>query len=266
MAVSTNKGYELIATGAENNNWGNVLNASVFNYLDANLGGALFKSLASSNVTLTATEARNAIIVLSGVLSANVQVTSACVGFYFVDNQCTGNFTVTITNGVAGVVVPKGRSALIATVTQGVKVAATATFPTGTAMTFYQTAAPTGWTKSVAVDDAAIRIVSGTAGTTGGSLAFSSAFTSRFLIQSEIPNYTVNSSIGGDHQHAYESPQTATSVDGAGVTSVWSAARSAAVTGVGGSHFHNIQINGGISQTAMNFNVLYANMIIATKD
>jgi len=51
-------------------------------------------------------------------------------------------------------------------------------FPSGTAMLFVQTTAPTGWTKSVTHNDKALRIVSGTVGS-GGSVAFSSAFTSR---------------------------------------------------------------------------------------
>jgi hypothetical protein len=45
-------------------------------------------------------------------------------------------------------------------------------------MLFVQTSAPTGWTKSTAHDNKALRIVSGTAGT-GGSVAFTTAFASQ---------------------------------------------------------------------------------------
>jgi microcystin-dependent protein len=48
-------------------------------------------------------------------------------------------------------------------------------FPTGTAMLFQQTSAPTGWTKSTTHDDKALRVVSGTA-SSGGTAAFSTAF------------------------------------------------------------------------------------------
>ena len=50
--------------------------------------------------------------------------------------------------------------------------------PSGTVMLFIQTTAPTGWTKSVAHDNKALRIVSGTA-SSGGSVAFTTAFTSQ---------------------------------------------------------------------------------------
>ena len=51
--------------------------------------------------------------------------------------------------------------------------------PAGTTTTFYQTAAPAGWTQITTVNDATVRIVSGTGGTTGGSTNFSSTFVSQ---------------------------------------------------------------------------------------
>lgn len=47
-------------------------------------------------------------------------------------------------------------------------------FPSGTAMLFQQTSAPTGWTKSTTHNDKALRVVNGTVGT-GGTTAFSTA-------------------------------------------------------------------------------------------
>lgn len=44
----------------------------------------------------------------------------------------------------------------------------------GTVMLFYQAAAPTGWTKSTAHNDKALRVVSGTGGGSGGTHALSS--------------------------------------------------------------------------------------------
>lgn len=50
-------------------------------------------------------------------------------------------------------------------------------FPSGTQMLFHQAAAPTGWTKVTSVNDATLRVVSGTTGGgTGGSIAFSTLF------------------------------------------------------------------------------------------
>ena len=53
--------------------------------------------------------------------------------------------------------------------------------PIGTKMVFFQAAAPTGWAKvtDAQLDEAAIRIVTGTGGGFGGSAAFSTAFASR---------------------------------------------------------------------------------------
>jgi len=51
-------------------------------------------------------------------------------------------------------------------------------FASGTVLIFQQTAAPTGWTKITTNDNAALRVVSGTAGT-GGTVAFTTAFASQ---------------------------------------------------------------------------------------
>ena len=50
--------------------------------------------------------------------------------------------------------------------------------PSGTAMLFQQTAAPTGWTKVTTYSNHAVRIVNGSV-TTGGSVAFTTAFASQ---------------------------------------------------------------------------------------
>ena len=49
-------------------------------------------------------------------------------------------------------------------------------FPAGTKTVFNQTNAPTGWTKDVSFDNAALRVVSGTA-STGGTEDFTNVFT-----------------------------------------------------------------------------------------
>jgi len=51
-------------------------------------------------------------------------------------------------------------------------------FASGTRITFNQTAAPTGWTKDTSNNNAALRVVSGSV-TTGGSVNFTTAFTSQ---------------------------------------------------------------------------------------
>jgi hypothetical protein len=53
--------------------------------------------------------------------------------------------------------------------------------PSGSVLLFYQASAPTGWTQvtTAGLDDSALRIVTGTGGTTGGSVAFTTAFASQ---------------------------------------------------------------------------------------
>lgn len=127
MATTPNKGYELIATGAEVGNWGVVLNNDVFTVVDSNLGGVTSLTLSSSNVILSASESKNFILRLTGTISANIQITTSCVGFFVVENLTSGSFSVTITNGVSGVTVAQNiRALMIATAANGVRIAANA--------------------------------------------------------------------------------------------------------------------------------------------
>lgn len=66
----------------------------------------------------------------------------------------------------------------------------TTVIPSGTVMVFYQTAAPTGWTKLTTHNDKALRVVSGSGGGSGGSRALSSSDTGdHTLIISELPSH-----------------------------------------------------------------------------
>jgi len=76
--------------------------------------------------------------------------------------------------------------------------AAAAAFDSGTLMLFQQTAAPTGWTKSTTHNNKALRIVSGTAGT-GGTVAFTTAFTSQGVSISGTSGSTSAGGTVGDH-------------------------------------------------------------------
>ena len=67
--------------------------------------------------------------------------------------------------------------------------------PTGTKMTFQQTAAPTGFTKATTYNDYSMRIVSG-AVSTGGSVAFSTAFASQSVTGS-ISSVSVTGTVDG---------------------------------------------------------------------
>ena len=78
--------------------------------------------------------------------------------------------------------------------------AASAAFAAGTVMLFAQTSAPTGWTKDTSnYDGSAIRVVTGTA-STGGSVAFTTAFASQSVagtIANTTAGGTVNDTTAG---------------------------------------------------------------------
>ena len=65
-------------------------------------------------------------------------------------------------------------------------------FPSGTRIAFQQTTVPTGWTKdtTAALNDSAMRIVTGTAGS-GGTLGLSTASTGTYALQiADMPSHT----------------------------------------------------------------------------
>lgn len=151
----------------------------------------------------------------------------------------------------------------------------TALIPSGTAMLFVQTSAPTGWTKSTTHNNKALRVVSGTA-SSGGTVDFTTAFASQAvsgtlstttatnqaftLTTNEIPGHThtvpsnaVNfSSTSGRVVTGNSSPGTAP------ITSS---------TGGGGSHNHTQDAHTHtFTGTAINLAVQYVDVIIATKD
>lgn len=82
--------------------------------------------------------------------------------------------------------------------------AVAATFPAGTRLLFHQAAAPTGWTKQTTVNDAALRVVSGTTGGgTGGSVAFSTLFAAgkAVTLSGNVGATTLTANQGPKHYH-----------------------------------------------------------------
>lgn len=165
---------------------------------------------------------------------------------------------------------------------QGRITAATSTvaFPSGTAIVFAQTAAPTGWTKSTTHDNKALRVVSGTA-SSGGSVAFTTAFTSQG-VSGTVGGTSLTEAQMPRHWHRMVGPFGTTNVQGgefgygnygggtpddtAFAYGTWSTGSGApsgdTVTGTanGDSHTHTF------SGTAINLAVQYVDVIIATKD
>lgn len=116
MSTSTNKGYELQATGTNFGTWGGILNSN-FSIIDLNFGGYLTKSVAgSSNVTVTDEEAEYVRHELTGVLTGNIKYILPNVGsFYFIKNSTTGAFTLTAVSdaGGSGILIPQGSTVMV---------------------------------------------------------------------------------------------------------------------------------------------------------
>jgi hypothetical protein len=129
-------------------------------------------------------------------------------------------------------------------------------FPSGTAMLFAQTAAPTGWTKSTTHNDKALRVVSGTA-SNGGSVAFSTAFASQ-AVSGTVGSTTLSTTQIPSHTHGNGMSAGA----GGGVSCAGSLGASASTGAAGGGGSHNHTFSG----TAINLAVNYVDVIIATKD
>jgi len=150
--------------------------------------------------------------------------------------------------------------------------AATAEFAPGTAMMFVQTTAPTGWTKSTANDNKALRLVSGTA-STGGSTAFTTVFSASRAVSvssisgsagattlstPQIPSHTHRASrsegepYSGGTSYARISPFP----DIGGINST--------ATGGGGSHSHPFSFSSGAG--TVDLAVQYVDVIHAVKD
>lgn len=81
----------------------------------------------------------------------------------------------------------------------GTLTGAAAAFPTGTVMLFQQTAAPLGWTKLAVHNNKALRLTTGSV-TTGGSVAFTTAFASQAntgTIGGTVPSGSISNTTAG---------------------------------------------------------------------
>lgn len=155
------------------------------------------------------------------------------------------------------------------------KLANAQAFPAGTAILFAQTAAPTGWTKSTAHDNKALRVVSGTAGS-GGSVAFTSAFTSvtpsgSVGISGSVGSTTLDASQMPSHRHWTGSYYMDDFNGNNGYLGVqdgdnYYSALYTDYQGGGGSHNHSFGGSGSFTGNAINLAVQYVDAIIATKD
>ena len=163
----------------------------------------------------------------------------------------------------------------------------TVVFPSGTAMLFQQTAAPTGRTKVTTYNDYAVRIVNGTAAT-GGSVAFTTAFKSQAVTGTNsggaVSATSLSTSQLASHNHALQSSASTSACSPrnnnyrawTNCCGRWSVTSSCSGlqyyagsfmqnTGCNAAHSHGFT-QPTFSGTAINLAVNYVDHIIATKN
>jgi hypothetical protein len=170
--------------------------------------------------------------------------------------------TVGLTNAVNGIL----------PVANGGTGSSSGIFPSGTAMLFQQTTAPTGWTKVTTYNDYALRIVSGSA-STGGSVAFTTAFSSQnvgatTLTSGQIPNhYHQIFAVGFAGTLGIQVGQGGGDGSWYGFGDVPENPHYSTPAGSGSGVFANNDNGGGGSHThSLNIAVQYVDCIIATKN
>ena len=131
--------------------------------------------------------------------------------------------------------------------------------PSGSAMVFFQTAAPSGWTKSTANNDKALRVTSGDGGGTGGSVAFETAFASQ-TPAGTVGSTTLTTSQIPAHNHDVRGPEVNSATSPANYAAGNGSGTSTGNAGGGGSHNHSF------TGTAIDLDVQYLNVIVCTKD
>ena len=149
--------------------------------------------------------------------------------------------------------------------------------PSGTVVVFYQSSAPTGWTKVTSQNNKALRVVSGTGGGSGGSNNFTTAFnSSRSTSGGSVNNHTLSTSQMPAHQHHGRGPNHDTNSansQGYPANNNHNSFRTSdrgrdrqvhidAIESTGGSQAHNH----GFTNPNINLNVQYIDVIICRRD
>jgi len=152
---------------------------------------------------------------------------------------------------------------------------APAEFPSGTRLTFNQTAAPTGYTKSTSDDNKALRVVSGTVGS-GGSVGFTTALATPSVSGTTSISVSISGTTGAttlttaqipSHTHTSRIASGDTPCGGANSAN---AAGNTGATGGGNSHTHTFSGSGSgsgsLTSGVATINVAYVDVIIAQKN
>tara|TARA_R100001510_G_C7636182_1_gene194315 strand:+ start:95 stop:835 length:741 start_codon:yes stop_codon:yes gene_type:complete len=144
-----------------------------------------------------------------------------------------------------------------------------AAFPSGTTMLFNQTNAPTGWTKSTAHNNKALRVVSGNASSGGGN-GFTTALNSSFSTSGgNVNNHTLTTSQMPSHSHGMQQRSAGlgcgSNIAQAGIPGTFGCNNNSTAFNTfteGGGYAHNHTF----SNPSLNLNVAYIDVIVASKD
>lgn len=261
---------EIIGDGEQDGIWGQTTNNNLGDLVEQAIAGITNVDVTASDITLTSfngavDEARSAVLNVSGTpgVARNVIIPNQ-KKMYLVKNTSNAAIGIKTPSGSAATVAVGAQSLLVCDGLNGTtnyleSVTITPPIVSGTKMLFQQTAAPTGFTKITTFNNAALRVVSGAAGS-GGTVDFTTAFASK-SVTGTVGNTTLTIDQIPTHSHGLPSY---VSTDGGGSfgnplgsSNIYSSTFGA---GGGGSHTHSF------TGTAINLAVQYVDIIIASKD
>lgn len=217
----------------------------------------------SASTATTATNATN--------IAITDNTSSASTYYPVLSLNSTGNNAATTSSTKLSFVPSTGTLTATAFVGNGAGLTGLAGgFAAGTVMLFAQTSAPTGWTKNTTTgDNSALRVTTGAA-STGGTVAFTTAFASQAVtitaVSGSAGNTTLSTPQIPSHTHTYVGQTSSQGgnndgdKDGGGNTT-----KTTDGAGGGGAHSHPFSFSSATANS-INLAVQYIDVIRATKD
>jgi hypothetical protein len=146
--------------------------------------------------------------------------------------------------------------------------------PAGSVMSFFQAAAPTGWTQVATQNNKGIRIVSGTGGGTGGTIAFSTLFSATAsyagtinITSGQVGNTALSEAQLASHTHFITAgPPAVIFTNGNQALLYGNAQTPSGATGSNATHTHSLAGAAANGNFTSNFDLQYIDMILASKN
>jgi hypothetical protein len=246
----------------------------------------------SQTLTIAATgHTANGFVIAQGAYSHVYCEGSANFKIYnAVDKLGATTFKDTVTAGSSGQIILRTNGAVTATTFtgDGSNLTGVEPFTSGTKMVFYQASAPTGWTQdtATALGNAAMRVVTGTGGGTGGSDTFQTTFGSSRSTESKslpvsgslsgtVGSTTLSTPTIASHSHVMTVRNQANPPNNGGMSGVTGNSYSGSnnppdnTANAGGGAGHTHPFSGSLSSATFAIPAMdlkFANVIIAAKD